>query len=109
MNTGIFSPSSWRDNLIDLPKGQYKFGSIHLQVDLQKKITIRQSYAFLDFFGDIGGFIDVLNYLFTFILAPFWKFNFSSKILTRLFRDGSTSNYHSPKTQSYNAKSSQLS
>ena len=34
LNLGQFSPSSWRDNLIENPDGQYKFGSIHLQVDL---------------------------------------------------------------------------
>ena len=34
LNPGQFSPSSWRDNLVEIPDGQYKFGSIHLQVDL---------------------------------------------------------------------------
>ena len=69
------------------PDGQYKFGSIHLEVDLRKKITIRVVYGLLDLIGDIGGLIDGLYYMFSILLSQFWRFNSARFILTHLFRE----------------------
>ena len=60
---------------------------MHLVVDRDKQITIRQTYGLLDYLGDIGGLIDALYYLIRLVLAPFWQFIFSSHLLTRLFKD----------------------
>ena len=70
-------PSSWVDNLIENPNGKWKFGSFHLQIDRYKQVTLRQTYGFLDYCGDIGGLIDGLYYLFAFLLTPIWKFKYS--------------------------------
>ena len=72
-------------------------------------MTIRQSYALLDYVGDVGGLIDGLNYLFAFLFAPFWKFKFSTQMLTSLFRDGPGPDHNPLKTQTYNTKSDRLS
>ena len=86
MNIGQQYSSSWNDDLIKKPDGKYKFGSMHLIVDHNKQMTIRQTYGLLDYIGDIGGLIDALYYLIIFILSPLWKFKFSSRLLTGLFR-----------------------
>ena len=49
-------------------------------------MTVRQTYGMLDYFGDIGGLLDFLYYMMTFILTPFWQFIYSSHMLTTLFR-----------------------
>ena len=88
MNIGQQLPSSWRDDLDKKPDGQYKFGSLHLTIDSDKKITIRHAYGLLDLCGDIGGLLDGLIYLISFAFSPFWKFSFKSYMLTKLFRAG---------------------
>ena len=80
-------PSSWRDNLDENPDGQYKFGSVHVQVDLRKKITIRTVYGVLDLIGDIGGLTDGLYYIISLLLSQFWRFNSARFMLTYLFRE----------------------
>ena len=57
-------------------------------MDMNKQIIIRQTYGVLDYFGDIGGLIDGLYYLIAFICSPFWKYNYASHMLTKLFKDG---------------------
>ena len=86
MSLGQQFPSSWMDDLSEKPKGKYKFGSMHLIVDQNKQMTIRQTYGLLDYIGDIGGLIDALYYMIIFLLSPLWKFKFSSKLLIGLFR-----------------------
>ena len=49
-------------------------------------MTLRQTYGFLDYCGDIGGLIDGLHYLIALILSPIWKLKYSNFMLTRLFK-----------------------
>ena len=62
---------------------------MQLQINRNKQVIIRQTYGLLDYVGDVGGLIDGLYYLITFLLFPFWKFNYQSHMLTKLFRAGS--------------------
>ena len=40
----------------------------------------------MDWLGDIGGLIEALSYLFHVVFAPFWKFSYSSFMMSSLFR-----------------------
>ena len=102
MTPGRQLPSSWRDNLEKDPDGQYKFGSMSLQLNREQTMIIRQAYGLLDYFGDIGGLIDGLYYLISMLFSPFWKFSISSHMLSKLFRTG-------PKQKAPMTQSSQLS
>ena len=68
------------------PDGKCKFASTYITVNSAKQMSVRQTYGLLDYFGDIGGLIDFLFYLATFILQPFSQFIYSHHILTKLFR-----------------------
>ena len=72
--------------MIANPNGKRKFTSVQIQLDMIKKMTVRQSYGLLDYFGDIGGLIDFFYYLATFIFTPVLKFIFSNHLLTKMFR-----------------------
>ena len=95
-------PSSWNDDLIKDPDGQYKFGSMSVLLNREKSMIFRQAYGFLDYFGDIGGLIDGLYYLISMIALPYWKFNEASYVLSKIFRAG-------PKQKTPMTQSSQLS
>ena len=86
LNIGQQLPSYWTDDLKSNPGGQYKFGSMHLTIDPDRKNTIRHAYGLLDLCGDIGGLLDGLIYLISFTFSPFWRFSFRSHMLTKLFR-----------------------
>ena len=81
-------PSSWNDDLTKNPDGQYKFGSMSVQLNREQTMIIRQAYGLLDYFGDIGGLIDGLYYLISMFISPFLKFNVSSHMMSKLFRAG---------------------
>ena len=95
-------PSSWSDDLKKNPDGQYKFGSMSVQLNREQTMIIRQAYGLLDYFGDIGGLIDGLYYLISLIVSPFWKFSVSSYIMTKMFKAG-------PNKKTLRTQSSQLS
>ena len=78
--------SSWTDDLSKIPNGKRKFTSVMIMLDPNKKVTVRQTYGLLDYFGDIGGLIDFLYYLGAFVLHPLWQFLYSSHMLSSLFR-----------------------
>ena len=81
-------PSSWNDDLLKNPDGQYKFGSMSVLLNREQSMIFRQAYGFLDYFGDIGGLIDGLYYLISLIVSPYWKFSMARHILSILFRAG---------------------
>ena len=74
------------DNLVENPDGQYKFGSIEINIDSTTNKINRQTYHILDWLGDIGGFTDALFIIFELSLMPFTMFYQASVLMTRLFR-----------------------
>lgn len=81
--TGI---SAWTDDLIEKPNGQYKFTSMEVNLKLQEKVIMRDTYDFLSFIGDVGGLADGLLMLVSFLLSPYTSFTLRSYLLTGLFR-----------------------
>lgn len=81
-------PSSWNDNLVENPKGKYKYGSIEIGWADEKEFVQRNSYSLLDMLGDIGGLSELLKTVGHIILSlsGFKSFKLSSFVLTRLFR-----------------------
>jgi len=57
--------------LIDKPDGQYKFGSIGVNLDPTYKVINRNAYGILDWLGDIGGLNDALYTIVNILLVPF--------------------------------------
>lgn len=78
--------SSWTDDLIENPNGQYKFGSFSIALKPQTSVINRTTYSPLDWLGDIGGLIDALSYLLHFCLAPFFSFSYASLMMAKFFR-----------------------
>ena len=83
---GEIKPSGWNDDLIKNPNGLKSFTSALIGLDMKTKMTVRQTYGVLDYFGDIGGLIDFFFYLGAFVLTPVWKFIYSNHLLTKIFR-----------------------
>ena len=67
--------SSWTDNLIENPDGQFKFASIAVNAHVKKSVYNRQTYSLLDWFGDMGGLYDGLYLLISIAFGPFFKFS----------------------------------
>ena len=44
-----------------------------VQLNREQTMIIRQAYGLLDYFGDIGGLIDLLYSLVAFILHQLWQ------------------------------------
>ena len=74
------------DDLLENPNGTRSISVCWVSIAPMKQMTVRQTYGLLDYFGDIGGLLDFLYYLVTFVLAPFWQYIYSSHMLTSLFR-----------------------
>ena len=53
-------PSSERDNLKEKPNGDYKLGSLEIVAKPTAIVTSRQTYAVLEWLGDVGGLNDSL-------------------------------------------------
>ena len=73
MSDGI--PSSWntyptREN----PSSRYKFMSIEVNMNLDKKRFSRQTYSLLDWLGDIGGLSDALLPIVGLLVSPLSSF-----------------------------------
>ncbi len=49
-------------------------------------ITSRDTYALLDYLGDLGGLFDALFFIFGIIAAPVASFNMKATILSHFFR-----------------------
>lgn len=86
MTAGSQKASSWTDDLIAKPNGQYRFGSMTIRSSSSTTIINRQTYSLLDWLGDIGGLMDALMYLIQFLLAPYVQHGFKSLILQKFFR-----------------------
>ena len=57
-------PSAWTE----FPD-KYKFIGVEILMDFSLKSINRSTYSVLDYLGDIGGFIDLLKLLGTFLLS----------------------------------------
>ena len=78
--------SSWSDDLIANPNGKKKYTSAILSLDMTTKMTVRQTYGMLDYFGDIGGLMDFFFVFGSLIFSPIWQFIFSNHLLNKVFR-----------------------
>ena len=79
-------PSSQRDNLLEIPDGKYKFGSLEIVAKPTAIMTSRQTYAVLEWLGDVGGLNDSLYIIAQIFLAPFTSFFNSSFMAKNIFR-----------------------
>ena len=79
-------PSAW----VDFPT-KYKFIGVDILLDFTFKSINRSTYSVLDFFGDVGGFIDILYYLGIASLFRIRKFYLHVKILHSLFDEKTSS------------------
>ena len=79
-------PSSERDNLLEKPDGEYKFGSFEIVAKPTAIVTSRQTYAVLEWLGDVGGLNDSLYIIAQMLLAPFTSFYNSSFMAKNIFR-----------------------
>lgn len=52
------------DNLTNNSDGNYKFGSVEINIDPYTNKINRKTYHILDWLGDIGGFSDALYIIF---------------------------------------------
>ena len=68
------------------PYGLYKFTSIHISLSQSKIKTNRESYATLDWLGDIGGLVDALFILGRFIVEPFAVYALNSRLTSTIVR-----------------------
>ena len=66
--------------------GNLHFASVYIGINAIEKVTVRQTYDLLDYFGAIGGLIDFLYYFVAWVLHPLWQFFYSSHMLSSLFR-----------------------
>ena len=55
-----FYPSADKDDLIAKPDGAHKFGSLEIVAKSTAIVTSRQTYAVLEWLGDVGGLNDSL-------------------------------------------------
>ena len=78
--------SAWTDDLIEKPNGKYKFTSMEVNMKLKEKVTMRDTYDVLSFVGDIGGLVDGLMMLGSFLLSPYTSFKLRSYLLSHLYR-----------------------
>ena len=83
----IAQPSSWNKfPTSENPSRRYKFASLDLIVGPDKMIISRDTYALLDYLGDLGGLFDALFFIFSSIAAPVATFNMKATILSHFFR-----------------------
>ena len=59
--------------------------SSRLIVDSEVVTHYRKSYNFADFFGDLGGFIELIIKTFIMITYPFAQFSFHLKAIQKMF------------------------
>lgn len=58
------------DDLDLNPDGQYKFGSIEINIDTNLNRVSRETYQILDWLGDVGGLTDAILFIIQFLLLP---------------------------------------
>ena len=79
-------PSAERDNLLEKPDGEYKLGSLEIVAKPTAIVTSRQTYAVLEWLGDVGGLNDSLYIIAQMFFLPFTSFYNSSFITKNIFR-----------------------
>ena len=80
-------PSSWiyyptEEN----PSNKFKFATIEINFNLDQMVWNRQTYALLDWLGDLGGLYDALQHICRVMIGPISAFTLNSSLLTSLFR-----------------------
>lgn len=86
INQSPIKISTWTDDLLENPDGEYKFGSATIRSSSVEVVINRSSYSLLDWLGDVGGLIDALFYLLSFLLGPFVSHGYESFVLSKFFR-----------------------
>ena len=64
------------------PTNRYKFNSIDIYFNQDKKVITRTTYTLFDFMSEVGGFVFILYVLGGLILAPVTRYNLRMKLLT---------------------------
>ena len=63
----------------------YKFSSLELYVTLDSLVTERETYALLEWMGDLGGLFDALRYIGLYLIAPFASYSLKTELLSTIF------------------------
>ena len=83
----IQEPSAWNKYPSDEdPYSRYKFTSIEINFSPDREYVTRQTYGILDWFGDLGGLLDILYLLGAVLIYPVENFNLHSLLLSKMFR-----------------------
>lgn len=56
-----------------------------MYLNLDSEVTERETYSLLEWLGDIGGLLDALRHIGTFVVAPITSFSLSSDLLSSIF------------------------
>ena len=68
-------PSAWINwPTVEEPHNKYKYASIEWNMSLDQMTWMRQTYSILDWLGDLGGLIEILHYIGSFLVKPIAQF-----------------------------------
>jgi hypothetical protein len=85
--SGTPHPSSWNKYPTEEnPSRRYKFISLDLVVGSDKLIINRETYALLDWLGDLGGLFDALFLLCGAFAGPVANFRMRATLFSKFFR-----------------------
>lgn len=77
---GVLQDSAWTD----YPK-RYKFVGVEILLQFDLTTYSRSTYDFLQWFGDLGGLNEALQFMGSLLVAGFASFNSGSFLVSRLF------------------------
>ena len=81
MLTGESQPSAW----VDYADDRYKFISVAIFVSADKEFTVRETYEFLTFLGDVGGLYEFCRVLGASLAIYFNKNRVAAIVSNRLY------------------------
>lgn len=67
------------------PYNQLKFGSAWIELSTKQTVVARSTYSLLDWLGDIGGLLGMLQLLGGAFMGPFALFNMRVHLLESIF------------------------
>ena len=68
------------------PDARYKFTSLSLYVSPDMQVTERRAYSLLEWLGDVGGLLEALRNIGTFLITPITAYLMRVALLTENFR-----------------------
>ena len=83
---GMPQPSAWNTfPTPENPGAKFKYVGIDIWLSPNLKLWTRETYAILDYLGDLGGLYDALYILLNIVAAPIATYRFQSSLLSDSF------------------------